>query len=431
MLALLALLLVSSPSDRGARVDARCRNDRRISPTGHCGEAAPSGPLFEFATASGAGLSSACACADVTGAKGEAMTFTRSSTGTCLKGNTSTGIANGDLVTCAADKPRVMPGGDGTGGLGLSVWEARTNVALRSEEFDNAAWTTLGSGTTYPVVTANQAVAPDGTTTADRVDLGATTGGQRSVLYQVPGLTVASSTSVFVKGVSGSGTMDVCSLGHCTPCAFVSTSWTRCADEGVTWSAGTSPFFGNTSSDNGGTARPAQSVYLWGAQYEAGSRVSPYIKTAGTSATRTVENATFALSSGGAVKVSASSTIVAPASFAGSPVGLLWYASVESDNYLKASVTTGAKLACNFRTSATDNTQTSTGTVTASASNTVACYYDLANKADCLNGSCETTAATITLPTYTVLGLGGLAAANKLNGVVKKVCVDTTAGGCQ
>ena len=43
---------------------------------------------------------------------------------------------------------------------------ARTNLCLRSEEFDNAAW----SDTVTPVVTANDAVAPDGATTADKIE---------------------------------------------------------------------------------------------------------------------------------------------------------------------------------------------------------------------------------------------------------------------
>jgi hypothetical protein len=49
--------------------------------------------------------------------------------------------------------------------LGLLVEEQRTNLVVRSEEFDNAGWGR--SGATLPTVTANTSVAPDGTTTAD------------------------------------------------------------------------------------------------------------------------------------------------------------------------------------------------------------------------------------------------------------------------
>lgn len=423
--ALAALILTTSFRD--SRIQEYTRLGDRC-PMKHSSGA--TGPLFQFALADGVGMGTACSCSAVTGSAGETMTFSRSSTGTCMKGSELAGIANGDLVTCATDQPRVMAGNDGTGALGLSVWEARTNVALRSEEFDNAAWTLLGSGTTQPVVTANQATAPDNNLTADRVDFGATTGAQRSVIYQVPGLTVTASVSVFVKGVSGSGTMDVCSLGHCTPCAFSSTVWTRCADEGVTWSAGTSPFFGNTSSDNGGTARPAQSVYLWGGQYEAGARVSPYIKTAGAAATRATESATFSVASAGATKASIAATLVTPRVAKTTATGLIWYKTDTTDDYVRAHIDSSSKLVCNFRIGGADSTRTSTGSATLGVENRVVCYYDTTNKADCLNGTCETTAATLTLPSYTTVRLGATGTGSELNGVVKKVCVDNTATGC-
>jgi hypothetical protein len=67
--------------------------------------------------------------------------------------------ANGTLVTFAANTLRY-------GTNGLLVEEARTNLCLRSQEFDNATWE-LGNNT----VTANQDTAPDGTVTADLVTL--------------------------------------------------------------------------------------------------------------------------------------------------------------------------------------------------------------------------------------------------------------------
>jgi hypothetical protein len=47
---------------------------------------------------------------------------------------------------------------------------APTNLVTNSEAFDNAAWQKVGAGTGItPTVTANAAVAPDGTTTADQI----------------------------------------------------------------------------------------------------------------------------------------------------------------------------------------------------------------------------------------------------------------------
>lgn len=262
--------------------------------TERCGSRGP--PAFAFAPAGGTGMGTACACAAVTGTKGETLTLTRASSGTCLKGSTTTGIANGDMVTCSSNQPRVGTGG--SGGLKLLVEDTRTNTFLRSNEFDNAAWVKLGQGGPLaPVVTADQAVAPDGTTTADQLALDATTGAQRSVVYQIAGFNGPGSISVFVKGTATSptGTIDVCSTSPtCVACSFVQNTWTLCKSEnGTQISAGTTPFIGNTSSDNGGTPRPAQTVYLAMANFEAGSFVTSYIATAGSAATRAVDSATF------------------------------------------------------------------------------------------------------------------------------------------
>src|SRR4029077_1644502 len=133
-------------------------------------------PLFEFAPASGVGMGTACACTTPTGSKGETLTFARSSSATCLKtvGTAPQTIANGDMVTCTTNQPRVMPGADGTNILGLLVEDARTNSALRSQQIENAAWTAANAVVAAPTITANAAVAPDGTTTAERVQIPAT-----------------------------------------------------------------------------------------------------------------------------------------------------------------------------------------------------------------------------------------------------------------
>lgn len=110
-----------------------------------CGE-----PLafFEFAPASGAGMGTECACAAVTGAKGEALTFSRASSATCTPGVTgtrTTGIADNSLVTCANNQPRIER--DNNGVLGFRVESAGSNVLLRFIDYANAAWTDVGTPT--------------------------------------------------------------------------------------------------------------------------------------------------------------------------------------------------------------------------------------------------------------------------------------------
>lgn len=255
--------------------------------------------FFEFAPANGAGMGTACACAAITGAKGEAVTFTRTGDATCSRqGLATTGIANGDLVTCSANLPRVESSG---GVLGLRVEGARTNSTVRSQQIDNAAWTLGQTGVPgVPTVTADQATAPDGTLTADRVQIPATIAGQNSFAGQTGGCPVSTTavSSLFVRGNGSSGTMDVClfTTGPCVSCAFVAGSWSRCPTPSGTTGPSGDWYFGNLTNMNGGTTRSANDVFVWGAQCEAGAYATSYIPTTSAAVTRNAELASVALS---------------------------------------------------------------------------------------------------------------------------------------
>lgn len=121
--------------------------------------------LFEFASPDGGGMGAACACGDLQGNRGETVTTSRTGTAICSKkGLTLTGIAPGDFVACAANKPRVEP--DGEGYLGLRKEYTPANRILRSQALDNAGVWTASDVT----VTANTDVGPDGTTTAETLE---------------------------------------------------------------------------------------------------------------------------------------------------------------------------------------------------------------------------------------------------------------------
>jgi len=64
----------------------------------------------------------------------------------------------------AAQSPGTYVGADGL------IHDAPVNLQVYSEQFDNAAWTKRNS----LVVEANQAIAPDGKQTADKIVFGAT-----------------------------------------------------------------------------------------------------------------------------------------------------------------------------------------------------------------------------------------------------------------
>lgn len=391
--------------------------------------------FFEFAPTDGTGMGAPCACSTPAGAKAEVVTFTRASSGTCLKAATSTGIANGDLITCSTNQARVMPGGDGTGVRGLLVEGARTNVALRSEELENAAWTQLQDVGAL-TVTADAAVAPDGTTTADRVQIPATGAAHYALLYQSLSLTGAASASALVKGNATSGTTDIClynnggSVYGCAPCTYVAGSWTKCKVENVpSGAANGTLLIGNASLYNGGTARGAQDIFVWGVQWEVSVFASSYIKTTSASATRALDLATVALpTSWTAATASWASTVIPATQGATSTTSQNF---VDANNYFSTLTSTNLTRAITIIAANVVN-QNLTTQPTVGVENRVVGYSDGAALGSCLAGTCTTSAQALTLPTGSMtVALGSRQDGTQpAQGVVKLVCLDPVATRC-
>lgn len=300
-LALVVLLIASSAESAGFG-----RGGGLTCPRGYVGGGLTPCTLaprayFEFAPLDGAGMGTACACAAVTGAQGEVLSFARASTGSCLKWS-ATSAANGDMVLCGADLPRATPGGDGSGPLGLLVESSRTNVVPRSQEIDDGAFGDFtANGAAAPVLNGSDATAaPDGTVTAEDYTFAATAATQASARAIAVLTAAAYSAQIWIRGVSGGGSMDLClqtsgvPTATCATCAFVSTAWTQCRVENVTAAAVGQVFVGNMTYLNGGTTRASNRVYIWGLDAELGAYVTSYVPTAGAPATRAAESVYFA-----------------------------------------------------------------------------------------------------------------------------------------
>lgn len=278
-------------------------NQRTDQGRSHRGFEQSSGAFFEFAPASGAGMGTACACAAITGAKGETLTFTRTGNATCSKqGLATTGILNGDLVVCAGDQPRVESSG---GVLGLRVEGARTNETLRSQEIENVVWAISASGVSAPTITANFATAPDGTLTADRMQIPACpVVGNASGINQTSATIASPSTSsVYMKANAGNPSVSVCMYGittgtrTCTQYALNTSTWTRAVVPNVTNTGGMNMEIAcenRTASYTGATDTGAADILVWGAQSEAGAYATSYIPAVAAAVTRNVERAYFA-----------------------------------------------------------------------------------------------------------------------------------------
>jgi hypothetical protein len=201
----------------------------------------------------------------------------------------------------------------------------RTNLALYSEQFDNAGWAKENT-----TVVANSATSPDGTVNADSLVDDATN--SRHILYQSfsGDLSTARTLSVFAKQNTlrylclsvtiGSDTNCYSAIfdllegtvsatktnGTATLSASIvnySNGWYRCIISG-TLGTGTLAFFplvvlSNRAGFTGSLLNnnvpiysgSGQSLFLYGAQFEAGSYATSYIPTLGASVTRVADTA--------------------------------------------------------------------------------------------------------------------------------------------
>jgi hypothetical protein len=234
------------------------------------------------------------------------VTFTRASGGTHFN-------AQGLLVTAGDNRPRFDHDPVTGQSLGLLVEEARTNLLLRSEEFDVSPW-----GPTRASITANvtATTAPDGTNTADKV-VEDTTASATHIIAQAVSYTsgVTYTISIYAKAAErtafnlrastqstfpgeaildlAAGTvMNVNGTGGIVP---VGNGWYRCsvtATASANGTTGTGLYIrnGGTLSYTGdGTS----GIYIWGAQLEAGAFPTSYVRTVDAQATRAADVASI------------------------------------------------------------------------------------------------------------------------------------------
>lgn len=275
---LLLLLGFAEPAQEACAFGDGC-------PVAAAAAAAAAGPLLEFAPAAGTGMGTECACAAVTGSAGETLTFTRASSAACSK-------ADGTVVFCGNNLPRVESVG---GVLGLRVEGAATNVALRSEAFDNAAWVKEGNVVAAPSVTANTTVAPDGTTTADTIDFPAVPSGSNQISQIKQDVTTASSIATCSFWMKATAPGDVYiwlydgTATNTSSRKTLTTSWARYS---VTSSGASTAWTCHIGANTWGPAHAAIdaiTVHTWGGQIEVGPTASSYIATADSTATRAAE----------------------------------------------------------------------------------------------------------------------------------------------
>jgi hypothetical protein len=242
------------------------------------------------------------------------ITFTRGSGGSYVG-------ADGLIKYAGVNEARFDHDPETGESLGLLIEEARTNLLLRSEEFDNASWVKSRSS-----ISNNVDVAPRGSITADKLIEDTSVSLTHLVRADV---TVAANTiytvSVYVKsaersrirldwsdaststdtvfGVFNLDTGVVITSGVGGNASLTSTSiqsvgngWYRCI---LTGKFNTTDTDGRVLLylDNGTTITytgdGASGIYIWGAQLEVGSFPTSYIPTQASTRTRAADNASI------------------------------------------------------------------------------------------------------------------------------------------
>ena len=412
---LVALLAGAAEAQRGGgrfdRTNSRCaqgRSDR--------GLACDDGAFLEFAPASGAGMGTACACAAVTGAKGETLTFTRTGNATCSPlGLATTGITNASLVECAGNLPRVEASG---GVLGLRVEAARVNVLTRFIDYANATWADVGT----PALTGAQVSPWTGTYANLAVQFDDNDGAAFEGRTQTVTVTAATqyTMSCFVK--AGTLTSARLSLDGTTAdfTGLSSTTWTLAtvvdaSSSGVAIAAQVL---------NGSTAAATGTVVWGGCQVEAGGVATSMIPTVAAGVTRNIESPAFTLSSA----VGPSASIAASAQWPSTAVGAVNYLALGNvgDNMtLYRTNDTGAGFQINA--TITSPAVSSMGTTVhraalADASGTRSAFWDL--------GSVAAPAASMAAGVSTVW-IGRNVGGTPADGIVTRVCIDPDPTRCR
>ena len=172
----------------------------------------------------------------------------------------------------------------------LLVEPQRTNLITYSSSFDNAAWITVnGGGTASSSVTANYGTAPDGTQTADRIQLNKGNTGYAEI-YQLFSSTGGATytQTMWLKSLSGNPKINFGFTGSTRGTITLSTEWQR---YDFTYVSSGSPNGMALTLYNGFDSSTAQSidVLAWGAQAELGSYSTSYIPTTSASVTRNAD----------------------------------------------------------------------------------------------------------------------------------------------
>ena len=348
--------------------------------------------------------------------------------------------SDGLIKTAVTNVPRFDHDPTTGESLGLLVEESRTNLVQKSKDFtvgSGGYWNTVGDGLT---ITLNQATAPDGTNTATLAEVPAGSGA-KSLQYFAGTATVgqAYTSSMFAKAdtwnyirieVTGGGVLGYAAFdlsngsfvaeGN-SPDSYgienIGNGWYRIWVTNTAVSAVGYAHRFVLCADNGliSPVTVGGTVYLWGAQLEAGAFPTSYIPTEGSTVTRAADVATD--TTRGAALRTLYAQFRSPAS------GTRPIVSVD-DNTTNERIelfTSGTDPKLLITDGGSAQADLDAGAITASTTAQLAARFNTDNFAASISGGAEVTDTSGTMPTVDRIRIGRDQAGNYLNGPIARI----------
>lgn len=373
------------------------------------------------------------------------ITFTRATTATFVG-------SNGLIQTAAINTPCFDYDPVTLAPKGLLVWEQRTNNALYSEQFDNAAWTKVAT-----TVSANATISPDGATTGDKLVEDAATSIHRVAQSFATTANAAVSYTVYAKadtrrylslgmgGLNGvvatfdlqtgviSGAATALGTGWSTATAVITPAgngWYRCALSGVDTAGASRPFsisLNNVSTNpinaqgNSYAGDNTSGLFLWGAQIETGAFATSYIPTVAATISRSADVAQMTNTNFSSWYNQSAGTFIASADCPALGSRTVFSADDATTSNLMRVRSAVAEPFFIVNAGGVNQASLDGGTITANTIYTQAAAYAANDFATSVNGGAAVTDASGSVPTVSRLSIGADPSGNYLNGHIRTI----------
>lgn len=354
--------------------------------------------------------------------------FSRASTATYFD---NTGL----MKTAAANVGRINHDPVTGACKGFLIEEQRTNLLTYSEQFDNAAW-----AKTRSTITANAATAPDGSTAAAMVTTADTGFG-----YMYQGFSFTSGQAYSVSVYAKAGSENVISIQSFTQSGMCSFTLSGAGSVGASYGIASNPqiqHLGNgwyrcsvvftASATETNNVSPCSvgsansTVYIWGAQLEAGAFPTSYIPTTSAQVTRAADSASMTGTNFSSWYNPSEGTLFSEADLAVVAGRVSYIASLNSEtsnNFMSFARISGTSGMGRITASGVTQSDCYLGEFASGIPRKTASAYKENSFAASANGGTAVTDSSGTIPTVSTLTIGGFSndPTLRMNGHIKRL----------